>query len=225
MNMKERILVIEDSAAINELICINLETAGYEPMPFWDGDAVSAWLHDKKRPWIDLALLDIMLPGKDGFALLPELRALGIPVIFLTAKDDLNSKIHGLKDGAEDYIVKPFEMLELLVRVEKVLTRYRKGSEVFAVRDVEIFPEERRVTKAGKEISLKPMEFDCLLQLVKYKNIALSREQLLNALWGVDFDGETRTIDVHIARLRKKLEFQDVIQTVPRIGYRLNTCP
>lgn len=224
MNMKERILVIEDSAAINELICINLETAGYEPMPFWDGDAVSAWLHDEKRQWIDLALLDVMLPGKDGFSLLPELRALKIPVIFLTAKDDLNSKIHGLKDGAEDYIVKPFEMLELLVRVEKVLARYRKESEVFVVRDVEIFPEERRVTKAGKEISLKPMEFDCLLQLVKYKNIALSREQLINTLWGVDFDGETRTIDVHIARLRKKLDFQDVIQTVPRIGYRL-TCP
>ncbi|MCD8346517.1 MAG: response regulator transcription factor [Lachnospiraceae bacterium] len=221
--MKERILVIEDSAAINELICINLETAGYEPMPFWDGDAVSVWLHDEKNPWIDLALLDVMLPGKDGFALLPQLRALKIPVIFLTAKGDLNSKIHGLKDGAEDYIVKPFEMLELLVRVEKVLARYRKEAEIFVVRDVEIFPEERRVTKAGREISLKPMEFDCLLQLVKYKNIALSREQLINALWGVDFDGETRTIDVHIARLRKKLDFQDVIQTVPRIGYRLNS--
>lgn len=221
--MKERILVIEDSAAINELICINLETAGYEPLPFWDGDAVSTWLHDEKRQWIDLALLDVMLPGKDGFALLPQLRALEIPVIFLTAKGDLNSKIHGLKDGAEDYIVKPFEMLELLVRVEKVLARYRKEAEIFVVRDVEIFPEERRVTKAGREISLKPMEFDCLLQLVKYKNIALSREQLINALWGVDFDGETRTIDVHIARLRKKLDFQDVIQTVPRIGYRLNS--
>lgn len=252
MNMKERILVIEDSAAINELICINLETAGYEPMSFWDGDAVSAWLRDEKRQWIsyqsknnivrgnncldmdapvgpvipaaDLALLDVMLPGKDGFSLLPELRVLEIPVIFLTARDDLNSKIHGLKDGAEDYIVKPFEMLELLVRVEKVLARYRKESEVFVVRDVVIFPEERRVTKAGKEIPLKPMEFDCLLQLVKYKNIALSREQLINTLWGVDFDGETRTIDVHIARLRKKLDFQDVIQTVPRIGYRI-TCP
>jgi len=221
--MKERILVIEDSAAINELICINLETAGYEPMPFWDGDAVSVWLHDEKHQWIDLALLDVMLPGKDGFALLPQLRALKIPVIFLTAKGDLNSKIHGLKDGAEDYIVKPFEMLELLVRVEKVLARYRKEAEVFVVRDVEIFPEERRVTKAGREIPLKPMEFDCLLQLVKYKNIALSREQLIHALWGVDFDGETRTIDVHIARLRKKLDFQDVIQTVPRIGYRLNS--
>ncbi|MCD8075164.1 MAG: response regulator transcription factor [Lachnospiraceae bacterium] len=221
--MKEKILVIEDSAAINELICINLETAGYEPLPFWDGDAVSAWLHDEKRRWIDLALLDVMLPGKDGFALLPMLRALEIPVIFLTAKGDLNSKIHGLKDGAEDYIVKPFEMLELLVRVEKVLARYRKEAEVFVVRDVEIFPEERRVTKAGREIPLKPMEFDCLLQLVKYKNIALGREQLINALWGVDFDGETRTIDVHIARLRKKLDFQDVIQTVPRIGYRLNS--
>lgn len=217
--MKANILVIEDAEHINELVCINLETAGYTAVPFYDGDAVSE--HLKGDVHYDLALLDVMLPGKDGFALLPELRAKKIPVIFLTARGDLPSKVRGLKDGAEDYLVKPFEMLELLVRVEKVLCRYQKEEECLCVRDVEIFPKERIVKKAGVEIPFKPMEFDCLMLLVKYKNIAISREELLRSLWGVEFEGETRTIDVHIARIRKKLDFQDVIKTVPRIGYRL----
>lgn len=219
--MKSRILVIEDEEHINELICLNLETAGYEAVPFYDGNAASAYLREPQAVSCDLALLDVMLPGKDGFALLPELAALKIPVIFLTAKGDIQSKVQGLKKGAEDYITKPFEMLELLVRVEKVLTRCKKAEEVYRVRDVEIFPKERVVKKAGKEIHFKPMEFDCLLMLVKYKNIAISRQELLQALWGVDFEGETRTIDVHIGRIRKKLDFGDVIRSIPRIGYRL----
>ncbi|MDO5422347.1 MAG: response regulator transcription factor [Eubacteriales bacterium] len=217
--MNAAILVIEDEEHINELIRLNLETAGYITVPFYDGTAASA--HLQENPHYDLALLDVMLPGKDGFALLPELKEKGIPVIFLTARGDLQSKVKGLKDGAEDYLVKPFEMLELLVRVEKVLKRYKKDENCLRVRDVEIFPEQRVVKKAGVEIPFKPMEFDCLLLLVKYKNIAISRKQLLDALWGVDFEGETRTIDVHIGRIRKKLDFGDVIKTIPRIGYRL----
>ncbi len=217
--MRANILVIEDTKSISDLICINLETVGYTAVPFYDGNKASEHLQKENR--YDLALLDIMLPGMDGFALLPQLRRRGIPVIFLTAKGDLPSKIRGLKEGAEDYLVKPFEMLELLVRVEKVLARYQKEEEVLRVRDVEVYPKERVVKKAGREISFKPMEFDCLLLLLKYKNVALSREELLNSLWGVEFEGETRTIDVHIARIRKKLDFQDVIKTIPRIGYRL----
>ena len=275
--MNTTILVIEDSLPINELICINLETAGYEAVPFFDGDEAAAYLdgltrefavlpsggknsassrtlsqdfttsttdirnsadsmtvlkqndtvHSGKAPapsaqrLPSLALLDVMLPGQDGFALLPKCRELGIPVIFLTARGDLASKVHGLQGGAEDYIVKPFEMLELLVRVENVLKRHQPAEDVLRIRDVEIFPKERIVKKNGVEIPFKPMEFDCLLLLCKYKNIAISRQQLLSALWGVDFEGETRTIDVHIARIRKKLDFQDVIKTIPRIGYRL----
>lgn len=222
--MNASILVIEDEIPINELICIHLETAGYEAVPFYDGEEVSRHLKENRQP-CDLAILDIMLPGKDGFELLPELRSREIPVIFLTARGDLHSKIRGLKDGAEDYLVKPFEMLELLVRVEKVLARRDAGEECLRIRDVEIFPAERIVRKSGTEIPFKPMEFDCLLLLVKYKNIALSREQLLCSLWGVDFEGETRTIDVHIGRIRKKLDFQEVIRTVPRIGYRLEDRP
>ena len=142
-------------------------------------------------------------------------------MIFLTAKADVQSKVRGLKEGSEDYIVKPFEMLELLVRVEKVLERHQKGREILKVRDVEIDTEKRSVTKAGEEIYLKPMEYDCLLMFVRHKNKALTREQLLKALWGVDFEGETRTVDAHVGRIRKKLGFQDVIRTIPRIGYRL----
>lgn len=219
--MNHKILVIEDEEHINELICLNLETAGYEPIPFYDGDALGLHLKESPDGCYALALLDVMLPGKDGFALLPELKSRQIPVIFLTARGDLSSKVKGLTDGAEDYIVKPFEMLELLVRVEKVLSRFQKQEDCCRIRDVEIFPKERIVRKAGMDVPFKPMEFDCLMLLVRYKNIALSREQLLQMLWGVEFEGETRTIDVHIGRIRKKLGFQDVIKTVPRIGYRL----
>lgn len=229
--MEASIFVIEDEESINDLICMSLEAVGCHPISFFDGQEVSAWLkryrmsgrssdgRGERVP--DLALLDVMLPGKDGFALLPELKEAGIPVIFLTAKGDLTSKVKGLKEGAEDYLVKPFEMLELLVRIEKVLDRKKALEDCIRIQDVEIFPQQRIVKKGGKEIPFKPMEFDCLMLLAKYKNIAMSREQMLNALWGVEFEGETRTIDVHVGRIRKKLDFQDVIKTVPRIGYRL----
>lgn len=219
MKEKDTILVIEDEEAINDLICMNLEAVGYKVLPFLDGEQASRAIHEGEEK-ARLAVLDIMLPGKDGFDLLPELKEAQIPVIFLTAKGDVASKVKGLKEGAEDYLVKPFEMLELLVRIEKILNR-KRTEEYYRIKDVEIYPDRRVVKKNGLEIPFKPMEFDCLLHLVKYKNIAISREQMLQVLWGVDFEGETRTIDVHIGRIRKKLGFQDVIKTVPRIGYRL----
>lgn len=217
--MKKRILVIEDEAAINDLICMNLEVAGYETAACFDGNEASEMLCGDHS--FDCALVDIMLPGKDGFSLLPELNGYGIPVIFLTAKGDLPSKIKGLKDGAEDYIVKPFEMLEMLVRLEKVLERRRTEHEIIRIKDVEIDPERHVVKKAGEEVYLKPMEYECLMMFVRYRNKALTREQLLSALWGVEFEGETRTVDAHVGRIRKKLGFQNVIRTIPRIGYRL----
>ena len=194
----KKILVIEDEIAINDLICMNLEIAGYSAVPFFDGLKFSG--HLKNCHEYDLALLDIMLPGKDGFMLLEELKAYSIPVIYLTAKGDLTSKIKGLRNGAEDYIVKPFEMLELLVRMDNV---------------------KRTVCKNGVEIPMQPMEFDCLLAFWKYKNRVMTREQILNMLWGVDFSGESRTVDVHVGNIRKKLDFADVIITVPRVGYRM----
>ena len=216
----KKILVIEDEIAINDLICMNLEIAGYQPVPFLDGGEFSRHLAEKAD--YDLALLDIMLPGKDGFALLKELKAHGIPVIYLTAKGDLPSKIKGLKSGAEDYIVKPFEMLELLVRMDNVLKRYGKeDTEEIRIKDVVIDEKKRVVEKGGKEISLQPMEFDCLMAFWKYRNRVITRDQILNMLWGVDFDGESRTVDVHVGNIRKKLDFFDVIITVPRVGYRM----
>lgn len=217
--MSERILVIEDEEAINDLICMNLEIAGYEATPFYDGAQAQEAL--EKDHGYGCAVVDVMLPGKDGFELLPSLKSRGIPVIFLTAKSDVKSKVRGLTEGAEDYMVKPFEMLELLVRIDKILSRYRSSEERIQIRDVEIFPKERKVRKAGEDVYLKPMEFDCLLMFAKNKNKALTRSQLLCALWGVSFEGETRTVDAHVGRIRKKLGFQDVIQTIPRIGYRL----
>ena len=217
--MAKRILVIEDEAAIRDLICMNLEVSGYETVVFGDGIEVSEAL--KKEHKYDCALLDIMLPGKDGFALLPELSGYQIPVIFLTAKGDIQSKIKGLTEGAEDYLVKPFEMLELLVRLEKVMARQGKQEDCIRIRNVEIYPEKRVVKKDGEKVYLMPMEFDCLMLFVRNKNKALTRKQLLNALWNVEFEGETRTVDAHVGRIRKKLDFQDVIQTIPRIGYRL----
>lgn len=217
--MKGKILVIEDETAICDLICMNLEAAGYQTFSFLRGDDAEKELQTNNA--YDLAILDVMLPGKDGFELLPVLREKKIPVIFLTAKGDLTSKVKGLKAGAEDYLVKPFEMLELLVRMEKILERDSKKEDTVKIRDVIIYPKRHLVQKDGQEVLLKPMEFECLMMFVRYKNMALSREQLLKNLWGIDFEGETRTVDVHVAQLRKKLNFGDVIKTIPRIGYRL----
>lgn len=179
---------------------------------------------EKERDF-DVAVLDIMLPGKDGFTLLPEFREAGIPVLFLTAKGDVCSKVKGLREGAEDYLVKPFEMLELLVRIEKILSRRGSTETEIRIQDVTIYPGQRVVKKVGMEVHLMPMEFDCLLLLAKHPNLAITREQMLGQLWGVAFDGETRTIDVHVGKIRKKLGFEEVIQTVPRIGYRLEVKP
>ena len=224
--MKTRILVIEDDASISELICMNLEAAGYEPVPVYDGveeEKIISGLAGGGEEGVSyaLALVDIMLPGKDGFELMGCMQSAGIPVIYLTAKADVISKVHGLRAGAEDYIVKPFEVLELLVRMEKVLERTGRGKEIIEIRDVRIDRKEHQVMKAGIPVALKPMEYELLVLLAANKNVAFSREQLLNQVWGSDYMGETRTVDVHIGRLRKKLDFFEVIRTIPKTGYRL----
>ena len=219
--MSAKILVIEDDRAISELICMNLEAAGYLPFPMLDGICAEQFLMTKEAQEMALALLDIMLPGKDGFALMEDLKRVGIPVICLTAKDDVISKVHGLKGGAEDYIVKPFEVLELLVRIEKVLKRTGRGRDRLTIRDVVIDLKEHSVTRQGRKVALKPLEYELLVTLSSSKNVAFSREELLNMIWGTDYMGETRTVDVHIGQLRKKLDFHDVIRTVSKTGYRL----
>jgi len=216
---RNRILVVEDDESISKIIQKNLTAAGYAVAACYDGaEAAKVVVSDTD---FDLALLDIMLPGMDGFELLGYMKHYNIPVIYLTAKADLDSKIQGLRDGAEDYIVKPFEILELLVRIEKVLERTGKMQQVLNAADLEINLLERSVRKKGVEIILKPMEFDLLVMLAKNKNIALSRERLLHGVWGVDYVGETRTVDVHIGQLRKKLELMGNIKTISKMGYRL----
>ena len=217
--VKNRVLVIEDDTAISDLICMNLTVAGYDVLPVFDGDKVEEALAEEGD--FDIALLDIMLPGKDGFELMDVMKEHDIPVIYLTAKADVGSKIKGLRAGAEDYIVKPFEILELLVRVEKVLERTGKQKDVIEVKDIVIQLSKHQVLKNGIQANLKPLEYDLLVLLCKNKNVAFTREQLLNQVWGSDYLGETRTIDVHIGQLRKKLQLSDVIKTIPKIGYRL----
>lgn len=216
---QNKILIVEDEISIAKMISMNLRVAGYEITMFHDGAEAAEALREEHI--YDMALLDVMLPGMDGFALFEVVKSYEIPVIFLTAKDDIGSKIQGLQGGAEDYIVKPFEMLELMVRMEKVLERNKKLGDILRVLDIEINLPEHTVKKDGREISLKPMEFDLLCVLARNKNIAISREELLRRVWGVDYVGETRTVDVHIGQLRKKLSLNDKIKTVSKLGYRL----
>jgi len=214
-----KIFVIEDELAINRMLCLHLGICGYPAVPAYDGKEALLRLRSGER--FDLALLDAMLPGMDGFALLPELRSRGIPVIFLTAKADLASKLQGLTGGAEDYIVKPFEMPELLVRMEKVLARTGRADTLLTIGDLRINTGQRTVFRGNTPVALTPLEFDLLLLLVRNRNIALPRERLLSEVWGILADVGTRTADVHIAQLRKKTGLN--IVSVPKIGYRLET--
>ena len=212
-----KILVIEDNESISSLICMNLSVVGYEVKPVFEGNAAHEMIESGEH--FDLAIVDIMLPGTDGFELMTPLGSRNIPVIYLTARNDIESKVRGLKGGAEDYIVKPFEVLELLVRIEKVLERRGNADLSITLDNLEILTDERIVKQDGRPLYLKPREFDFLVLLAKNKNVALSREKILAEVWGMDFMGETRTVDVHITQLRKKTGLN--ISSVPKVGYRL----
>lgn len=212
-----KILIAEDEPAINKMLSMNLSLMGYETISQYDGQQVLDWLN--KGGCADLALVDVMMPRVDGFALLEPLRQYDIPIIFLTARGDLEAKLRGLTGGAEDYIVKPFEMMELIVRMEKVLERHGKVDATIVLGRITIDTEKRAVTKDNVLLNMTPMEYDLLLLLAKKKNVALSRDRLLNEVWGIRYEGGTRTVDVHIAQLRKKTELN--IVSVPKIGYRL----
>lgn len=217
--MGNRVLIIEDDAAIAEAVKLNLECADYTVVVFDNGLTVRDALEEDHS--YDLALLDMMLPGLDGFALLPELRKYDIPVICLTAMGDPGHEIQGLRGGAEDYIAKPFDMLALMVRMEKVLSRNGKLHEIYHFRDLTLDKGNRRLTRKGEELSLPPLEFDVLAVLMKNKNRTVSRERILNEIWGQDYFGDIRTVDVRVANLRKKLDLSESIRTIFKAGYRL----
>jgi len=212
------ILIVEDEQAIANLIYVNLSDEGYCCTCAFDGKQGADFIEKENY---DLVLLDIMLPEIDGYELLEYIKPLGTPVIFLTAKGAVDDRIKGLKLGADDYLVKPFQIGELLARVEVVLRRYGKSEKLLAFADVSINTDSRQVTKNEQIIDLTVKEFDLLVELVRNKNVALYRDRLYEKVWGEEFVGETRTLDSHIQRLRKKLGWEERIKTVFRIGYRL----
>ncbi len=213
-----RILIAEDEEPIARLIRMNLCRAGYECVWAPDGEK-AADLMDSGH--FDLVLLDIMLPGINGYELMDYARTLELPVIFLTALGSTDNKVKGLKMGADDYLTKPFEIVELLARVEAVLRRYHKEETQLQVHDVIIDTASRSVTQNGMEIPLTMKEFDLLLLLARNQNIALYRETMYESVWGGDYMGQSRTVDLHIQRLKKKLGWDKEIVAVYKVGYRL----
>lgn len=213
-----KILIVEDEKSINRLIKINLSDAGYSCLCAFDGkEAIELIDHNH----FDLILLDIMLPEINGYELMEYIRPLEIPVIFLTAKSDVKDRVKGLKLGAEDYIVKPFEIIELVARVETVLRRFRKTETLLNVYDITIDTLSRIVKKEGQVINLTVKEYDLLLLFIQNKNIALFRDHIYEAVWGEYYMGDSRTVDLHVQRMRKKLGLEDKIVPVYKVGYRL----
>ena len=211
------ILIVEDEKSINDLIAMNLELVGHTSQQAYEGHEALEYL---TQTTYSLIILDIMLPGIDGFALMQSVPE-NTPVIFLTAMGNLADRVKGLKLGADDYIVKPFETIELLARIEAVLRRTHRSMNTFSLDNTVINLESRVVSVNGSEIEITLREYELLEILIKNKNIALSREKLLKLAWNYDYLGETRTVDVHIQKLRKKLNWEDRIKTVYKLGYRL----
>lgn len=213
-----KILVVEDEAPIRDLISINLQLVGYEVFTAEDGIMAEEFL-EKQR--VDLILLDVMIPGIDGFSLIEKIKKHNTPVIFVTAKESVLDRVKGLRLGADDYIIKPFETMELLARIEVVLRRYNKNDNHIKFKNIEVDTKQRIVKLNNKEIYLTIKEYELLILLLKNKNIALSREQILEKVWGFEYGGETRTVDIHIQRIREKLDLKNNIKTVFKVGYRL----
>lgn len=216
--MAKSVLIVEDDQNIAELLRLYLEKEGYVAAIASDGGA-GVEMFRKLQP--DLVLLDVMLPGLSGFDLMDQIRPLGIPVIFLTALGTTADRVRGLRAGADDYLVKPFEVVELIARVESVLRRAGKGDEHFTVGDVDIDVRSMQVTKGGVPVQLTRKEYELLLLFVRNPNIALFRDTIYERVWESDFLGDSRTVDLHVQRLRKKLGWQDRLSAVYKVGYRL----
>ncbi len=210
------ILIVEDEYVINELVKRNLELVGHKCASVFDGATA---LMEMRKDIYDLIILDVMLPEQDGFSLLEQEN--NTPTIFLTAKDSLTDRMRGFALGADDYIIKPFEMMELAARVEAVLRRTKKDANVFVWGNVRVELDGHLVYREGVIADLTPKEYELLEVLITNRNIALSRDKLLELVWEYDYDGDSRTVDVHIQKLRKKLGWADCIKTVYKLGYRL----
>lgn len=214
------ILVVEDEKPISDLIKMSLKGAGYACQCVYDGMQAADILEEKS---FDLILLDVMIPYIDGFELIEYIRPLGIPTIFITAKNSVQDRVKGLRLGAEDYIVKPFEVIELLARVDVVLRRFNKTSEVLEIGNLVINLKQHTVKRNDEEIALTPKEYDLLVLFAQNPNTALYRETIYERVWGGTLEFKSKTVDLHIQRLRKKTHLEKEIKAVNKIGYRLET--
>lgn len=214
-----QILIVEDDVNIAKTIAAAISIMGYETEICHDGaEAVERILETH----YDLILLDIMLPGLDGFEVIQKIQNRGTPTIFLSALQDVSDKVKGLRLGAEDYIVKPFEAMELLARIDVVLRRSNKLKNTLEYEDIHIDIDKHLVKKAGTFVELTPKEFELLVLFVKNTDIVLTRERLLSAVWGYLYQGESRTVDTHVQQVRRKMDLAGKLVSVPKLGYRLN---
>lgn len=215
-----KILIVEDDANIAKLMEATVAIGGYEGIVCNNGaEAFEKIEHGN----YDLILLDVMLPDMSGFEIMQKRTNTETPVIFITAKQELTDKVRGLRLGAEDYIVKPFEAMELLARIEVILRRVKRTENTYSYGTISVNVEEHTCKCDGEEIYLTPKEFEVLVFFIQHKDVAISRDRLLAAVWGFEYEGETRTIDIHIQQLRKKLNLKDKLVTIPKLGYRLES--
>ena len=215
-----KILIVEDELPIADLIRLTLKSAGYLCDHAPDGDQAADLAAAGNY---DLALVDVMLPRTDGFTLLEYFQSLELPVIFVTARSAVADRVKGLKLGAEDYIVKPFDVAELLARVETVLRRFHKTEETLSLAGVRVDPRARKVWRGKEEVSLTPKEYDLLLLFLHNPNAALYRDTIYERVWGGELAYGSKTVDLHVQRLRKKVGWEKALQAVNKIGYRLET--
>ena len=213
-----KVLIVEDEPPISNLIRLSLTKNGYACKCVFDGMEAADFL-EKERT--DLILLDVMLPKLDGFELMEYIRPLNIPVIFLTAKNAVDDRVKGLRMGAEDYIVKPFEIAELLARVEVVLRRYGRSEDLIQMDELRIDVRSMRVERTGIEIALTPKEYELLLLFTRNPGMALYRETIYERVWGGELEFGSKTVDLHVQRLRKKVGWEKKLVAVSKVGYRL----
>lgn len=213
-----KILIVDDEKPICDLIDMNLTASGYHCDAVQDGTEALRMIESEA---FDLILLDIMLPGVDGYDIMEYIRPLGIPVIFITAKHEVRDRVKGLRLGADDYLVKPFDVVELVARVEAVLRRYNKTERLISAGDVVVDVDARMVTKKGRPVVLTNKEFGLLVLFIRNKNVALFRETLYEKVWEGEYTGDSRTLDLHVQRLRRKLGWENSLVAVYKVGYRL----
>lgn len=213
-----RILIVEDEKPIANLIDLNLSGCGYQCTCVYDGISAADILEENT---FDLVLLDVMLPGANGYELMEQIRPTETPVIFITARGSVSDRVQGLRAGADDYLVKPFEIVELIARVESVLRRTGKVDERYEIGNVVVEPRSMLVTRDGVPVMLTYKEYELLLLFVRNRNIALFRDTIYERVWETEYTGDSRTVDLHVQRLRKKLGWEKRLVAIYKVGYRL----